>query len=632
MSSLSALYALLSFTSLVQLTAAQNSVSLTPASKAPANASLPVDPSFAGFGIEPSNLFSFTGFDKPNPLSINLLQNLANYTGTPPHLRIGGNTQDNILYDETFTSFRLQRNPNPTVSSAAFPPDEFIAGPTYFQALDRFPAGTPITFGLNLADQSSDFETRINNTATAAVTQLKNVELRSFEIGNEVDLYLQNGFRTGQWDGQTYAKQWLDRAGTVYNNVLKPNKLPMNFFEPGCTASTIGTSFTINQLVTDGIINPPAGSQTPYIAQWNQHDYYYYIGVSKYTLTMDLFTDLSTTSDQFQAWEEQIGEATGTGYRFALREMGVVGPIGMNGITDTFAASLWTLHFFLYAATLNISSVQMHMTDNSNASAWQPVNFYGNAPFVRPNYYAFAAMAQIIGCGGGVQVGGPGVLATSAPAGYANRIASYSVYRDSALESMVFINSKIVDETAPNKPSVSFNLSLPDSAGKDIYLAYLTADGTTSAHNVTWNGISYEQNSIGLPEIVDDQTQTVRVGDDGSVSVPVRDSEALVVRLGGPFEQKKACPVNNQRPSSSGTSSASSPSTSSSSRSGSSQASNTDSATPQGTAPINSGLGSAQQRSAASRSTTMGWRRSEASGSGIMLLSACLMIAFGVFC
>ena len=31
-------------------------------------------------------------------------------------------------------------------------------------------------------------------------------------------------------------------------------------------------------------------------------------------------------------------------------------PIGYAGITDTFAASLWTLNFFLYAATLGISS------------------------------------------------------------------------------------------------------------------------------------------------------------------------------------------------------------------------------------------------------------------------------------
>ena len=40
----------------------------------------------------------------------------------------------------------------------------------------------------------------------------------------------------------------------------------------------------------------------------------------------------------------------------------------------------------------------MHMTDNSNASAWQPNPYYGNQPFIRPSYYGFAAMAQLIEC------------------------------------------------------------------------------------------------------------------------------------------------------------------------------------------------------------------------------------------
>ena len=80
---------------------------------------------------------------------------------------------------------------------------------------------------------------------------------------------------------------------------------------------------------------------------------------------------------------DQLTESFDAGFPYFLREMGVVGPIGAHGITDTFAASLWTLNFFLFAATLNVSSVQMHMTDNSNASAWQPISYYGNDPFVR---------------------------------------------------------------------------------------------------------------------------------------------------------------------------------------------------------------------------------------------------------
>jgi hypothetical protein len=50
--------------------------------------------------------------------------------------------------------------------------------------------------------------------------------------------------------------------------------------------------------------------------------------------------------------------------------MGVVGPIGLEVITNTFtAAALWILNFFLHMATLNTTILQLHMTDNTNASA-----------------------------------------------------------------------------------------------------------------------------------------------------------------------------------------------------------------------------------------------------------------------
>jgi hypothetical protein len=109
-------------------------------------------------------------------------------------------------------------------------------------------------------------------------------------------------------------------------------------------------------LVNDGITVDAKGTSTPYVAGFNQHDYYYYIGVSTYTLTFQLFTNFSTVMSQFSAWTTQLAQANTAGYPYFLREMGVVGPIGYAGITDTFAASLWTLNFFLYAATIGISS------------------------------------------------------------------------------------------------------------------------------------------------------------------------------------------------------------------------------------------------------------------------------------
>lgn len=510
---------------------AANTITLSAAASAPTDASAVLSPSFAGFGIEPSNLFSFTGGSETNALSINLLQNLADYTGVPPHMRIGGNTEDNMIYDDSYSEYSLQYNANAD-GQGADPSNEYTFGPKYFEVLNRLPTGTPITFGLNLAYDDADYIDNIVAEASAVVKGLTNVDLVSFEIGNEPDLYLQNGFRNGTWTGTVYNEQWLERAEAVYEQVLKPAGLKQDFFEPGCTASTIGTTFEIEQLAADGLTN---STSKGYVAAWNQHDYYYYIGVSTYTLTLDLFTDLSTTVSQFAAWLTQTQQAADTDLPYVLREMGVVGPIGEDGISNTFAASLWTLNFFLYAATINISSVQFHMTDNSNASAWQPIEAYGNAPFVRPLYYAYAAMAQLIGCNNNTRV--QSLPLGTAPSGYDDKAGAYSTYQSNGdLAALVLINTKIVNESdIDSADSLTFSITLASSLANEVlYLSYLTADGADVQHNTTWNGISFEKGE-GLATAINTDSslvQTVKVGSDGVAKVVVRDSQAVVANFG----------------------------------------------------------------------------------------------------
>lgn len=518
--------------SILSLATSQGTVSLVITAQPTPGASDLISPSFAGFGIEPSNLFSFTGGREENVLTKNLIENLANYTGTPPHLRIGGNTQDYFIWDENHDDYSWALNPN-EVGQGAFASDHMIIGPRYFEVLNRFPSNTPITFGLNLAYQEDDYIEQITTMANQAVTRLTDVNLVSFEIGNEPDLYLENGFRTGPWSGQVYTQQWLDRASAVWEQVLRPNNLPSKFFEPGTTASTIGTSFQIENLDDFGITAIANDSTESFVASWNQHDYYYYIGVSTYPITQYHFMTLSTTNDQFSAWVEQIRQAQNTGIPYALREMGVVGPIGLNQITDVFGAALWSLNFLLYAATLNITMVGMHMTDNSNASAWQPINMYGSDPFVRPNYYSFVAFDQLIGPTCQAQIGG--YILHDAPEQYAGRSAAYSVYQDGTLASIVLINSNPANVSQANKPSLTFDLTLPSQfAGEDLYLAYLTNDGADAYHGTTFNGISYEESGNGLPTRVNDTEHRVKINNDGTVSINVRDTEAIIANIGSP--------------------------------------------------------------------------------------------------
>lgn len=504
---------------------AQNAITLTPAAQAAQATGISqiVGPSFAGMGIEPSNLFSFTGGKDPNKLTLNLIRNLANYSGAPPHFRIGGNTGDNMIYDADYSNYDLNYDANAN-GTGVNPSNEFTYGPTYYEALDRFPEGTPITYGLNGAYEASNYLDNIVKQANAVFDGLKKVNVVSFEIGNEPDLWLQNQFRSGSWDGMTYQQQFLERANAVAQQVLSKRGINATFFEAPATASTIGTTFAINDLVQNGLTAEHNGSK--YISSWNEHDYYYFINVTGHPLALEMMLDIDTTESQFAYWAKQVQVAQGTGLPYALREMAAVGPIGLQNISDTFGAALWTLNFFCYAATLNISSVGIHMTDNSFGSPWQPITMYGKSAHVRPSYYAFAAMAQLIGAANGTMR-----AASLGIQPHNNNARAYATYSSGNFDSIVLLNTQQANSSNTNKGSLNFTLSLPDLRGKTLHLSYLTADGADSTQNTTWNGISYET-SFGQPETVDKSDHTIDIDSNGSVTIPVRDSQAVIAHVG----------------------------------------------------------------------------------------------------
>lgn len=298
-------------------------------------------------GIEPSNLFYFTGGNETNTFSIQLLQNLADYSGKPASIRVGGNTLDYTLYQADMDDFLVQQNTNAVGQGYVEPTDHFIIGPRYFEAINRFPDGTPVIFGLNMAYYEADYLDQITAMAEAAVTKLDSVNLTAFEIGNEPNIYLSNGFRNttnGNWTGAAYVPEWKTRAQAIYTRVLQPAGLPAGFFEGACTASLIDENWGIGQLMTDGMqaktaVESAAGNAS-FLTSWNQHDYLYFIGQSTFPLTLEWIMGLNNTEWQFGHWADQAALARSTGLTYHLREMGSVGPLGQTGVSDTFGAAL----------------------------------------------------------------------------------------------------------------------------------------------------------------------------------------------------------------------------------------------------------------------------------------------------
>lgn len=541
---------------------AQSTITVTASAKAAqaTNVSQYLNPSFAGMGIEPSNLFSFTGGQTANSLSINLLANLANYSGAAPHLRIGGNTGDYMIYESSYSGWDLETNTQST-SYGGESGNAYIFGPRYLEALDRF-TGCPITYGLNMGYTLSDYLDQIVIEAAAVLDNLNNTKFYSFEIGNEPDLYLEswNLLRNGTWDGTVYTQEFLDRAAAVYDQVLKPRGISSTHFEAAQTASTIGTTFTIDDLDTAGIAASVNGSK--YLSSWNQHDYFYFVDVSTYVLTLEYLMNFDNTETQFKYWTSEVTDALATGLPYNLREMASAGPTGIEGISDTFGASLWTLNFFCYAASLNISSVQLHMTDNSYAAPWAPITKNNVAPHVRPSYYAYAAFAQLLGSGNETTQ-----ISTLDFTPSNSFVRAYAAYAEGVLSSLILLNAQQVNASETTKENLTFTLSLPAYEGQKLYISRLTADGADSTQNATWNGISFEQDNVGTATVMDSTLEEATIGSDGAVTINVRDSQAVIAKLGSQVESGSVATPSASATSSSGTASSTSSGSGSSSTS-----------------------------------------------------------------
>jgi hypothetical protein len=228
-----ALLALIGLQHAAILVDAADSIAWTIPSTVLSNASQVLDPRFAGFGIEFSNLFSYTGTAaSPNTFSQNLIANLKAVAGVAPLFRIGGNTQDYMIYDSSFTGSYFGQNSDATEEPQLtdwVPFNEYNYGDELFKALGTFPTTSQFIFGLNLAYDLSDYITRITSTASAVIDALGD-NVYSFEIGNEPDLYDSTApyrvapqYNGTAWSGSVYSQEWVTRASAIQSQVYPSN-------------------------------------------------------------------------------------------------------------------------------------------------------------------------------------------------------------------------------------------------------------------------------------------------------------------------------------------------------------------------------------------------------------------------
>ncbi|KAK6524829.1 hypothetical protein TWF281_011727 [Arthrobotrys megalospora] len=326
-----------------------------------------VDRSFISYSLEHNAMPGFVSTQMLN----NLMNVWASKTGGRPGIRLGGSAMDKSTYVPSFKQ---------PVIWTANPSSQYLFGPSYFTSVaNYFPSDTQITFGLNLANSTANWDNTVE-FAVAADKYIPQVDL--YEIGNEVDLYTSTSKHRPQgWTGKDYATEWQ----TVANRIK--TALPNARFQPAVFAGSLKDGFDLGSLVKTGVDN----SQFK-IPAYSLH--FYPQSACSGNQNLDNLVDHSALVEQLQRFDPEIAAAEAGGSRFTLAESNTVSCSGAVNVSDTFASALWLVDYALSAAAKNVERIYFHNGPTTPYSLLIPKGVSGLSSGVRPISYGVYFLAE----------------------------------------------------------------------------------------------------------------------------------------------------------------------------------------------------------------------------------------------
>lgn len=152
-----------------------------------------------GYSVEPVWIDSFVN----TTVMSTLLQEVADVTGAAPPIRVGGTTSD-------MTSV-LESLPGGGVSNGT---SDFNVTTAWFDTwTGYFPQGTDIIFALNFVANESGWATA--KAQAEAVAASAGDSLVMFELGNEIDHYVDKSWRAQGWGVEEYIPQFDNLTSAI---------------------------------------------------------------------------------------------------------------------------------------------------------------------------------------------------------------------------------------------------------------------------------------------------------------------------------------------------------------------------------------------------------------------------------
>ncbi|KAF9000674.1 glycoside hydrolase family 79 protein [Cyathus striatus] len=370
-------------------------------------------------------------------------------------------------------------------------------GNGYYETAKFLPPGTHVVWGVNLGQ----------NNVTAAVLEATSIKrafdsdsfvqsgivLDAIEIGNEPDLYMNNGLRPRSYTSSQYTDEWTTFAAQVADAAGVTNSSHTKFWGAGFAGSShTNSGFSPQAIFSEGILDTAPGSL---ISTISQHRYSGSFCTGSGGLLQDLMTK-ATIRGNLTIFTPDISASRGLGLDYVLGETNSYSCHGAPGVSNTAGAALWTLDYALFASQIGISRVFFHQGIGFKYNLVQPVTLTRSilngsalpeplAPHVQPQYYAAIIIAEAVGKKGATRAV---ELDIDDP-----RISGYAFYDSLELTRVVLINSEAYFSGDGERPKTHINFQFP--ANRRVEVKRLNVGFADDDSGITWGGQSYESES-----------------------------------------------------------------------------------------------------------------------------------------
>ncbi|KLO18056.1 glycoside hydrolase family 79 protein [Schizopora paradoxa] len=434
---------------------------------------------FFGVSIELSVINQLIGNDTSSipPQIVNYFSNIRTQAGRPLRLRIGGNSMDSGTYDPTQQVML-------TFPSAALTPDDqpTTFGPVLFDVLksvgDKI-GGAQMLIGLSLINFQISPQPQLAHDAEEKLGSY----LDGLLLGNEPDLYASHGSRPSNWTQADYFNEF----GNVTNSLVNSSfgDLLQN---PLLGGPTICCSWNLIDLLNEGY-DTDFGSHLKYL---NLQHYPQDNCAGTHKFGLDYYVDHSQVVELGQWQIDGVNTAHADNKQILMGEFNSASCGGIEGISDTFAATMWAMDWVLQMASVGYTGAYIHTREagvtynlfnppaaNSSSTNWTTL----------PTYYSLIPISEALGASGGAFV-----TDLNLTDGNVNStVAGYAIYDSTSQPYALALFNYADDGSEP----ASYSFQHP-AGGQNVFVRYLTATNLTESVSISWGGKTLAGQGNGL--------------------------------------------------------------------------------------------------------------------------------------